>query len=712
MRVELLTPRLEMAPGTSAEVELDVWNSGDVIDTVQTRVVGTYAIEHEQRPALLSLFPDSGDRLTVTITLPDDFPAGGHLVPIEVSSSMRPDEVEVVHLDLDVSPVVVSSVALTPSELTGGRKAKFSVDVTNGGNVPLNLTLTGSDAERALRFRFEPMFVRLAPGERAAVSGIAQGKRPFFGQAIGRPITVVADGPGVEVSAAGRFTQRPMVPKGVLTILALTAIVGLWAAVFMAGSDLVLARDDLGKTVPAAFLAGDQEFSAASVAGSMTGTVTASTNGAPVERITVEAYRVGTGGAALVGSAASIEDGTWELASVVPGSYALRFSAPGFDDVWYPDAASQAEAELVRVRPLAATEGLGVQIAGAPGSVSGAVAAGEQEEVFATVVARPVVDEVVGEPVGQVVSNPDGTFTIPGLPTPATYELAISLEGFDDQTVRAVVGGGEALVVNTVDMAAAKGTLSGTVLGPDGPLGGATVTLTGAGETVTATTPTAGAVGAWTFTDLPTPGTYLLTFQLEGFGTETIALDLLAGEQRGDVVVMLVEGTGTVSGIVKDGAGNPLGGVVVTVTGGGEPITTNTLTTGVVGFYELTGLKTPGRYTVSYALEGYAGVTLSVDLTSEAFAEDVNATLTKATGSISGTVRSGANPVAGATIVASDGLAPRETTSVDDPAGGYRFDGLPAGSYTVTITAEGLPSRTVLVTVGRGQDVVVDVALG
>jgi 5-hydroxyisourate hydrolase-like protein (transthyretin family) len=712
VRVELLTPRLEMAPGGTAEIGLEVWNAGDVIDTVSTRVVGTYAIGSEQRPGLLSLFPDSGDRVTVVVTLPDDFPAGGHLLPIEVSSTMRPDDVEVVNVDLEVSPVVRSTVALTPSELTGGRKARFSVDVTNEGNVPLNLTLTGTDAERLLRFRFDPMFVRLAPGERAAVSGVTQGKRPLFGAPVARPITVVADGPGVEVSAAGRFTQRPRVPKGALTILALTAIVGLWAAVFVSGSNLVLAKDALAKSIPAAFLAGDQDFAATSVAGSMAGTVAAATSGAPVERITVEAYRVGTGGAALVASAATLDDGTWELASVVPGSYALRFSAPGFEDVWYPSASSQAAATLVRVRPLAATADLGVQVTGLPGSISGAVAAGEQQVVVATVAARSVVDEVVGDPVAEVTSNPDGSFTIPGLATPGVYELSVALPGFDAQTVRAELGGGEAQVINTVDMAAAQGTVSGTVLGAGGPLGGATVTITGAGETKTATTPTAGAVGAWTFTGLPTPGTYLLTFQLEGYGTETIALDLAAGEARGDVVVVLVQGTGTVSGVVKDASGTPLGGAIVTVTGGGTPITTNTLTTGAVGFYELTGLKTPGRYTISYALEGYTGVTLSVDLSVDAFAEGVDATLSKARGSISGTVRSGGAPLAGATIVATDGQAPRETTSVDEPAGGYRFDGLPAGSYTVTVTADGLASRTVLVNLGRGQDVVVDVALG
>ncbi|HVM53088.1 MAG TPA: carboxypeptidase-like regulatory domain-containing protein [Acidimicrobiales bacterium] len=710
MRVELLTPRVEAKPGTSCEVELEVYNTGEVIDSVTSRVLG-HAFDAEQRPPTLSLFPESGDRLTVSFRVPDDLVAGRHSVPIEVVSTFQTDDVAVATLDLDVQPVVSAKLALTPSDITAGKRAKFAVGVTNDGNVPLDLTLTGNDLERVLRFRFEPLFVHVEPGETAYASGLAVGKRPFFGSPVPRSMTVFAWGNGLDLAASGRFVQKPRIPRGFLTFLALAGVVGIWAAVLVLGAGLVLDKDAPKKTVPATFLIGNVEFDAAMVAGSLGGQVTATTDGTAVERITVEAFRQGDDGSQLVGSAATGDDGSWELASVLPGRYHLRFSAPGFVPIWYPGAPTEAGAQEVRVQPVTATDGVNIAITGEPGSIAGAIAAGEQTEVFASIIVRAVVNDVVGDVLSIVETQPDGSYIIEGLATPGTFELGIVLAGFDQQSLRVTLGGGEQTVVNTVNMAAAAGTLSGTVFGPDGPLGAVTVTLSGSGQSASVSTPTDGDIGIWVFTGLPTPGTYLLTFELPGFGTQTIAIDLLAGQTREGILVDLPEGTGQVSGRVTDADGNPLGGVTVTVTGGGAPISTTTLTTGDVGAYAITDLPTPGRFTLTFTADGYASVTVGVELAGGGSAGGVDAQLARSTSSVIGTVRAGGAAIPGATIVLTDGQTPRSTVSADDPAGGYRFDGLPAGRYTLTISAAGHASRTVLVTLGRGETVVVDADL-
>ena len=709
MRVELLTPRVEVSPGSDCRVELEVYNTGEVIDSVTSRV--GYPFDSESGPAL-SLFPESGGPMTVSFRVPDDFAAGSHTVPIEVASTFQHDDVAVAQLQLEVTPVVSATLGLTPSDITAGKRAKFAVDVANTGNVPLDLTLTGNDLERVLRFRFEPLFVHVEPGETVHASGIAVGKRPFFGSPVSRQLTVLAWGTNVDLSVPGRFVQKPRIPKGALTVVALAAVILIWAAVIVAGSQLVLAEDALKKTVPETFLIGNEGFEAASVAGSMAGVVTAD-NGLPVERITVEAWRLDDEGTSeLLGSAATADDGAWELATVLPGSYHLRFTAPGFKEVWYPNASTEAGAQTVRVRPVAATEELAITIDGEPGSVTGAVIAGEQLEINASVTVKEVVDDVVGDIVATVETNPmDGTFVVPDLPTPATYELGLIMSGFDQQSVRVVLGGGEDQVINTVNMAAAPGTLGGSVIGPSGPLGGVEVLLTGSGQEVAVTTPTDGNVGSWVFTDLPTPGTYLLTFALEGFGTQTIAVDLRAGQARDGVIVELLEGTGRVSGVVTDVNGDELGAVTVAVTGGVEPLTTMTLTTGDVGAYVLTGLATPGRYTLTFSLDGYSPVTVGVDLSNGGSADDVDAMLLRSTSSIAGTITADGDPLAGATIQVTNGKDVLSTLSADDPAGGYRFDALPAGRYTLTISSDGYQSRTILVTVGRGETQTVDAEL-
>jgi hypothetical protein len=237
------------------------------------------------------------------------------------------------------------------------------------------------------------------------------------------------------------------------------------------------------------------------------------------------------------------------------------------------------------------------------------------------------------------------------------------------------------------------------------------VTVAGAGKTFTATTPTSGPVGVWTLSGLPTPATYVVTFALEGYGTETMALDLAAGETRSDVNVSLVSGTGSIAGVVKDTGGTALGDVTVTVTGSATPITTKTLTTGNVGAYTLTGLATPGRYTVTFTLDGYSAVTRAVDLSDSGTAKGIDVTLGQSTGAITGTITAGGKPVAGAAVTVGDGKVDRATASADQPAGGYRVDGLPAGSYTVTVELTGYKKRTVLVNVTAGGVITTDIAL-
>jgi hypothetical protein len=715
VRVELLTPRVEARPGSSCRVELEVFNTGEVIDSVTSRVLD-HPFTSAQSPTTLALFPESGDRLTVEFTVPDDFAAGSHAVPIEVASTFQHDDVAVATLNLEVTPVVSATLALTPSEITAGKKAKFAVEVTNDGNVPLDLTLTGNDHERVLRFRFEPLFVHVVPGETVHASGLAVGKRPFFGSTATRNTTVLAWGNGLELQVAGRFNQKPRIPRGVLTFLALAGVVCIWAAVIMFGARLVLDKPAIKKTVPESFLlmgATDVDLIASAVAGSLGGAVT-SDSGAPIERITVEAWRIKEDGSSVLeGSAATIEDGTWVLATVKPGTYHLKFTAPGFVDTWYPAASSEAGALDVRVRPVAATEDLAVTLIGEPGSINGAVVAGETAILDAEIKVFQVVDEAVGDQVGPSIFADvvAGTFTVPNLPTPATYELSVNLIGFDPQTMRVELTGGEDEVVNTMNLAAGVGTMSGTVIGPDGALGGVEVLLSGGGQELSVVTPTDGEIGVWTFADLPTPATYLLTFTAEGFGTQTIAIDLAAGQTRDAVVISMLEGTGRVSGLVTDADGNPLGGVTVAVTGAVDPLTTTTLTTGDVGRYVLTGLPTPGRYTLTFSLEGYSPVTVGVSLADGGSDDGVDAMLQRSTSSIIGTVTGPDGPVSGAEIGITDGSEVRTTVTADDPAGGYRFDGIPAGRYTLTISAPGLRTHTVLVSVSRGETRVVDAEL-
>jgi hypothetical protein len=224
---------------------------------------------------------------------------------------------------------------------------------------------------------------------------------------------------------------------------------------------------------------------------------------------------------------------------------------------------------------------------------------------------------------------------------------------------------------------------------------------------------------------LPTPGTYLLTFSLNGYGSRTIVVDLGAGQSRSGVDVAVVGGTGTVTGRVLDSAGNGLGGATVSVGGGGSSATTTTLTSGTVGLFVLSALPAPGSYTLTVSLPGYAPQSVPVALAAAGAPPNVEVRMPVSAGSIAGVVHGCAppagqpnapaecTPLVGAKVTATDGQQVWTTTSTIAGAtaadgttplgpGGYNLTSLPAGTYAVTVTNAGKVQRTVLVTVTAG----------
>jgi hypothetical protein len=309
----------------------------------------------------------------------------------------------------------------------------------------------------------------------------------------------------------------------------------------------------------------------------------------------------------------------------------------------------------------------------------------------------------------------NGTFTVPNVPTPGTYELSFTAPGYQPTTVTEQILGGQTLVTNTVRLSAGSGTITGVVTDGTNAIGGVTITASSGDLNVSTATPTVGQVGRFTLTNLPTPGTFLLTFVKPGFGSQTIAVDLAAGQSRNDLSVVLAGGTGTIAGQVTDQRGNPLGNVTVTVNGGTNPVVAKTFTSGQVGSYLVSGLNAPGSYTVTFSLAGYQGQTVAVNLPPTGAATGVNGTLTTTVGSLSGRVTaqgSGAG-IANATVSISNGSTVQTSQTVSSPtAGSFLVPNVPAGTYAVTFSATGYANRTVMVTIAAGANQVQNVVLG
>ncbi len=249
-----------------------------------------------------------------------------------------------------------------------------------------------------------------------------------------------------------------------------------------------------------------------------------------------------------------------------------------------------------------------------------------------------------------------------------------------------------------------SGTIKGTALGRNGttPVGsGINVTLTGSSFQSTTT---------------DNQGQYLFDFvPLGNFTVDTTDAAGNHGRSTGSltttnqVAVTNVSflGRGTVSGLIKDGAGNTVPNATVNLFSnsifGGQKTTSSDAT----GHYSFTNVFVGGfNITASSAITRLGGQN-SGNVSSDGQAVNVDITLS-ATGSIAGTVFhfGGANPASGVQVRLSNGV-----NTITDALGHYHIDFVPVGTYTIDATDPANGDRAHSSATISSQDQVVNVNL-
>lgn len=795
MRVATSDDILLVEPGSVATVVLDVRNTGDVIDGVSARVIGLAEEFVRTEPSLLPLFPEAEGQIQVSLAVPATLLAGKHPLTVEIVSHGAKLPSEFVDVDVDVASRPGFSLTTQPRAIRARRGARFVLIAANEGNVPLDVQLTAMDVERAVAVELSPPSLRLEPGITAPVLVTVRGPRMITGGEHDRPVTIQARAVTVPVDPQAtdlipqveervctiRLLQKPLISRGLMTVLILACIVGLWAAVFLLGLTKVFSGDPMTKQAPASFFlpqgsgasaapsasggaassgggAGASPVAAiaavapagslpktgqmpAGTGGAISGTVTASTDNSPVGSILVQALRQTRTGLQLVSSAATQSDGTYTLGGLFPTSYYIEFSAPGYTTVWYPSAPSQAGAAQVTAKASGTNAGINAEITGLPASINGTINPGDTtQKVITTVTARGLLSGEASGKTYTATSTPDGNYTLVNLPAPGTYQLTFTTPGYQASTLVDSVGGGDKRLEPQVTLGAAVGQIAGEVTDGTNPLGGVDVTTTVGGQPVNVTTPTTGQVGAYVLTNLPTPGTYVVTYSLAGHGSTTKIIDLSAGQSVSGENVPLASGSGSINGVLVDSSGKGLGGATVTVggattsgtsatspsssaspssapaTSSGAPSTT-TLTAGSVGSFSIGGLTVPGSYTLTFTLAGYSPATVPITLSANGAPPTVKVTLSQSAGAITGTITDASSSAAptGATVTATNGLQNWTVNysgkTADLPNGGYLISGLQPGTYSVTVTDEGMKQQTGMVTVTAGKTSTLDLVL-
>jgi chitinase len=316
-------------------------------------------------------------------------------------------------------------------------------------------------------------------------------------------------------------------------------------------------------------------------------------------------------------------------------------------------------------------------------SISGSVKSGSALVPNVTVDLRNASNVIL-----QTVVSTGGNFTFSNLTSGQNYILtaAKATYTFTPVTLTNITTNQTAVVINGTQPLY---TVSGTVLNGATGVSGVTVTATSGSTVLTAVSNTS---GVYSVAGLTAGLNFTVTAAKTGFSytpTSTVYNAIDANKTlnfaQGAPIVYY-----TVSGTVLNGS-TPVSGVTVTAT---STTGTFTATTNSSGVYSIANLPSGGNYTITAALAGqtYTPVsTVYTNLTANKtlnFSQDV---IVVPSNKISGTVKNGTTPVAGAKV---EIVLPwtdnthnwKSVIAVTDAQGKYSFDNSVVAGYT-TVTS-------------------------
>lgn len=400
--------------------------------------------------------------------------------------------------------------------------------------------------------------------------------------------------------------------------------------------------------------------------GSLAGSVIDQDNGRPLVNVTVS---LAGSGAPIV---ASGTDGSFSLYNITPGSYTLSLSLSGYATVQASVTVTAGQVlnlGVVRLKPAPNTANLKGIVKNSYGS--------------------PLANALVAVGSNSTLSDSAGAYSITGIEA-GTHDVVVSLSGYASVTASLAFAPGQSYVFSpALGNAGVLTSLVGTVIDADtsAPIANATVTV-GAASTTTA------ANGGFTLNNL-NPGAFTVAVSAGGYPNSAFSGTLLSGTNSLGTIRLSKQATSpttaSLSGVVKNTGGTALAGVTISV--GSASVKTD-----ATGAYQLTGIA-PAYTTVKATLAGYTDISLVVSFEAGknyVFSPVMGSNATYAT--LQGKVVDGAG---GAAIPGST-LSIGGITQTAGADGGFIFENLNPGAFTINVSAAGYQPVTLTGTMTLG----------
>jgi 5-hydroxyisourate hydrolase-like protein (transthyretin family) len=208
-----------------------------------------------------------------------------------------------------------------------------------------------------------------------------------------------------------------------------------------------------------------------------------------------------------------------------------------------------------------------------------------------------------------------GSFTVDGLSVPGRYTVTVTRPGFATESLAVDLTSADPTVDVKVPLVAAAGTVTGRVVGPDSVgIGGVEVRATSDGVDVVSASVDGDTdlAGTFTLVGLPIPGTYTLTFGVDGRRPVTREVRLAADSRPAPVTVTMIPEAVMVAGTVTGPDGAGLGRVTM-VLSDGVRVRSSTAADEPLGRFEFSAVA-PGSYTLTARRPGAEPVVVLVSV--------------------------------------------------------------------------------------------------
>ncbi|WP_270182938.1 carboxypeptidase regulatory-like domain-containing protein [Alkalihalobacillus sp. CinArs1] len=407
--------------------------------------------------------------------------------------------------------------------------------------------------------------------------------------------------------------------------------------------------------------------------GALEGVVTDSATSDPLPGTTVQ---VVDARGVTVASTITAVNGSYSFSNLAPGQYSVTFISDGYGSKTVGTKIRSNETTQLNVSLDQLVGGIAGQVTDNDGNVlTGAIV----EAFFNNV------------HVATVTTDNNGLYEINNL-SPGFYTITVSKMGYSTETVGASVVENEVTLANAT-LIPNPGTLEGTVQSSGDPLSGAVITVRDDRTEAIITQVITDDQGRYTALGLA-PGPYTIIASAEDFQSQFKGATIVS-DQTTTVNFSLEPNPSSVSGTIINGdTGLPITGSMIEVQifdAAGTLVTT--AFTNLNGEYEVTDLP-PGIYNITAHAADFQSNSATASLLPGA-STVVDIELTPAPGNIVGTVTdSDGNPLSNVSVRIIDDQGLLVGTILTDSNGGYVFNGLAPGNYTVTAIASGFQSSS------------------